>query len=451
VLDKNDDLSRDNDWVANETAAAMRDLAGTVTSAPPLRLAAEASPAGARARAARARRWWSLFTPVLAAAAVVAVAVTLVIVRDAPDGDVVPAASSTATPPPVPVADGVPTYYVALHPTAKTAGAPNGLLVGDTVTGETVTTIAPPAGFSFASVSGAADVLAFSVFAVPAGASGAADRSYLLTITPGSSQPARLTLLPFEPPPGVVATALSASGTELAMATVDGAGGRRLYVYSVTTGRLLRSWSTTDSSAIASGPVPADRQPGPEYPELTWIDQDRAIAFPTLSGSSVSIRSVDVTGSGTDLMADSKVVANLGTSADLAGVCGTAFPLLSGNGTTYFCSLNLGKNGHTSPTTVRWVLKWQPRPTDLADDAEWRFGALDSELSVPAGATVYPAVLWSSSTGATLVVEWTVIAPGQAAQTVRFGTFSPGNNRPTITVLPAPPLSTAIDLPEIAW
>jgi hypothetical protein len=40
---------------------------------------------------------------------------------------------------------------------------------------------------------------------------------------------------------------------------------------------------------------------------------------------------------------------------------------------------------------------------------------------------------------------------GQAAQTVRFGTLSPGNNRPTLTVLPAPPLSKAIDLPEIAW
>ena len=86
----NSGLGWDDARLADEMAAAMRDLAGTVTDARPLRLTAQA-PATSRARAARRARGsrrWSWGAPVLAAVAVVAVAVALVTVRDSPNGRV---------------------------------------------------------------------------------------------------------------------------------------------------------------------------------------------------------------------------------------------------------------------------------------------------------------------------------------------------------------------------
>jgi hypothetical protein len=472
VLNENDNPNRDNAWLAAEAAAAMRDLAGTITDAPPLRLTAEFSPARPRRHPRAARRWRSWFAPLLAAAAVAAIAVTLVIVRDMPNGRVAP--SVTPVPAPATV-DGVPTYYVALGPAAKTAGAPNGLIVGDTASGKTVATVPPPADSTIVSVSGASDDRTFAVAAAPAsGGSGgsnsstAANAFYLLTIAPGGAKPARLTALPIGPLSGVIATALSADGTELAIATAgaatDGAPAvRRLALYSVAAGRLLHSWTTTDPAAIVSDAMPAGLRQGPQYPALSWINGDRAIAFPTLSKTgllySLQVRSVNVTAPGTDLIADSKSLVNLGQATSTAELCGTVFPLLSGNGTTLFCPLSLGANGHTSPTTVRWWLKWMPMATELADNAQWRFVSYLKELGVPAGSTVYPATVWSGSTGSTVLIEWSVVAQGQPAtrpESVRFGVLRIGNNATKFTPLPAPAifatggLATSV-LPGIAW
>ena len=113
----NGGLSWDDARLSDETAAAMRDLAGTVTDAPPLRLTAEAA-ATSRARAvrrARGSRRWSWGAPVLAAVTVVAVAVALAIVRDTPNGRVPsPSSSATSATPVKPtLVGGVPEYYVA--------------------------------------------------------------------------------------------------------------------------------------------------------------------------------------------------------------------------------------------------------------------------------------------------------------------------------------------------
>ena len=86
----NGNLGWDDARLADETAAALRDLASTVTDAPPIRLTAEA-PATSRARAARrargARRW-SWGAPALAAVTIAAVAIALVLVRNIPNGRV---------------------------------------------------------------------------------------------------------------------------------------------------------------------------------------------------------------------------------------------------------------------------------------------------------------------------------------------------------------------------
>jgi hypothetical protein len=218
----------------------MRDLAGTVTDAPPLRLTADATG----------------------------------------------------------LAPALPGYYVALRPVSGRAGAPDGLVVGDTRTGKTVAVIAPPAGTTFTSVSGAADDRTFAVIAGPISGNSFFDSFYLLTIAPGSSPATRLTRLPVGPLTGVVvAAALSASGKELAVAMgggfFPGGANRDLVVYSVTTGDAVEDWSTPDTTVIVpSSVVPDDNLlQFTQYPALSWIDGDRAIAFPQLAKTGRSTRS----------------------------------------------------------------------------------------------------------------------------------------------------------------
>ena len=80
-----------------ETAAAMRELARTVTYAPPLRLARRAEDRTLR----RAPRRWQLWAaPLTAMAAVIVLAISLVIIRDMPNGRVAPPTR------PAPAADG---------------------------------------------------------------------------------------------------------------------------------------------------------------------------------------------------------------------------------------------------------------------------------------------------------------------------------------------------------
>ena len=167
---------------------------------------------------------------------------------------------------------------------------------------------------------------------------------------------------------------------------------------------------------------------------------------------SLEMRSVNVTAAGGDLMADSRVVVSLGRDHDSTGLCGTVFPLVSGNGTTVFCVRPGGPEGHTNPTTVRWQLDWVPSQTDLADNAEWRFFPYIKTIGVPAGSALYPGTVWSSSTGATLLVEWTVVAPGSGGTSVRLGELALGHNQWTFTPLPAPAVFAAGGgLPGIAW
>ena len=79
---------RDDAFISRETAAAMRDFAGTVTQVPPLRLAAGTAPARSRSRAGVLGRghWRPWLTPLAAAVTVGAVAAALVVVKDMPHG-----------------------------------------------------------------------------------------------------------------------------------------------------------------------------------------------------------------------------------------------------------------------------------------------------------------------------------------------------------------------------
>src|SRR6202012_875841 len=167
-------MSREEDLIRSTTHA----IAATVREVPPLRLEPAPDELRSPARAprrlrggnGRQRRWWSWGAPMAAAAAVVALAISLVLVKDMPNGGTVPKK------PPVPAAGpgGAPRYYVALKdvpaktktPTAQIGTTELDVVVGDSVTGKTLATFAPPARTTFQSVTAAADDRTFVVFAV---------------------------------------------------------------------------------------------------------------------------------------------------------------------------------------------------------------------------------------------------------------------------------------------
>ena len=91
-------LENETDLI-EETAAAMRELARTVSYAPPLRLAPR--PQDRTLRPAP-HRWHLWAAPLTAVAAVIVLAISLVIIRDIPNGRVTPPA------PPAPAADRGP-------------------------------------------------------------------------------------------------------------------------------------------------------------------------------------------------------------------------------------------------------------------------------------------------------------------------------------------------------
>ena len=299
----NGGLSWDDARLSDETAAAMRDLAGTVTDAPPLRLTAEAA-ATSRARAvrrARGSRRWSWGAPVLAAVTVVAVAVALAIVRDTPNGRVPsPSSSATSATPVKPtLVGGVPEYYVAW----MQADRPY-LDVRNTRNGGSEGIIPSPAGIYLSGVYGAAaDDRTFIVTGTRVPTPGTTVW-YLLRLRQGSS-PMTMVTLPIPVPQDPAGVALSPDGTQVAVA-VNGSPAT-LRVYSVATGALLHTWSAP-SGKFAAVNVSADSW---QYTQLTlrWTTDGRQIAF---AWNAKAIRVLDATAPDGSLLSAGTVLAAIG-------------------------------------------------------------------------------------------------------------------------------------------
>jgi hypothetical protein len=298
--------------------AAMRAIAGTVNDAPPLRLAASTDliQAPDKARPGRRRRRWSLLAPIAAAVTIVAVAVTLAIIRNIPNGGVAgppsatplagPSATSGAT------ATGVPEYYVAWMQAD--------LVVGNTFTGQAIATVGAPAGVFLEAVYGAAaDDRTFIVTGQRPHGADAGTVWYLLRIDPGSGVRARLTPLPIPVRQGPAGAALSPDGTELAVALPGSPA--TLRVYSVATGALLREWSTTASGELSAKKVPSGSWQFTAM-VLRWSSDGRQLAF---TWNASAIRVLDATAPDGDLIARSELDAGtaIGTGYGLDGVSNT--------------------------------------------------------------------------------------------------------------------------------
>ncbi|HTR94058.1 MAG TPA: hypothetical protein VMI73_20180 [Trebonia sp.] len=411
--------SAENRVLAAMSAAA--DLAAReIPAAPPLRLPPESAPATRRGHAPRG--WIRWLVPLAAAAAVIALAISLALIKDIQNGSMVPPNPSTTTGP-----GGVPRYYVALEQLAGQQGASlprSGIVAGDSLTGGTLTTFAPPAGTTFASVTAAADDLTFVVFAVtsstgsfsPKAKTTLTGRWYQVRLSPGAASPARLTPLPVKPVillrdtsaeagwaalGASFATALSGSGRELAVPEWVAPHGLAVKVFSVATGRLLHDWTTSDPSLHQE-----------QQPSLMWIDGDRSLAL--LSSRSMSavlsetaVREWPVAGSARgDLAAVGKVVWSLqntsGSDTTLQN-CLYEEPggvHISADGKTFSCATS-------AATADGGEVKFYTFPLAASTTVTAK-GRLDAQLRLRdnLGGQYLAQVLWASPSGGTLIGTW---------------------------------------------
>lgn len=477
--------------IEDRVRAAAQAEASSLREVRPLRLPPDASPRRAPRSRLAARRtlgWRGWLLPVTAAAVVVAFAIALVTIRDLPNGP-------TAPPSVPPTNSGVPPYYVTLYnppqssptPTATGSGQPAGapcpagapgcpaaaateLLVGDTLTGARLATIAPPNGADFYGVTGAANDRTFVVDTYHSGSVSdfALPRTfYRLQIVPGAKSPVRLTRLPLPSMTGMFAMALSESGTELAVARMSSKANDQetwLQIYSVDTGRLLRSWSTDNGYVFDRG---ADVMSDSNY-GLAWVDGDRAVDFPynyesrgapttiKFRGRTVrdtpiirhlAVRTVDVTASGGDLITDSRVLWSVvipETGGYSSGTCGQyQDALVSADGKTVLCVSTYGPDTYRPASKiVPWHLEWQAFSVTAPKTARIVYGFT---VDAPIASSFWLNALWSNASGSAVIGFW--YSGSGTTKPVHFGVMSDGSFR----AFPVPPSVVAGGPVTIAW
>jgi hypothetical protein len=312
-----------------------------------------------------------------------AVAVTLVAVKNPPraahQASAAPAVShSTAPSPAAAPADpeALPGYFVAISnlaiigplPAPGQSGTvspphPDSIVVGDTLTGQRLATITPPAGSTFIGVTGASDDRTFLLDSVPVATrsgflSATEQRAwYLLRIRPGATPVTTLTRLSFPVPSAadVDGISLSPDGTKLAVfyqlpRKGDGfpySGPFTLAVYSVPGGTVVRSWTGTDlfrGSLGYGSDGPPDRND-----LLSWTSDGQRLTFDYRSSTdphsdSLYLREVNLSSPGNDLFADSAVVATIAgpTPTDKSKIWCDSLGI-TGDGQTALCGAEMPK------------------------------------------------------------------------------------------------------------
>ena len=440
-------MSREEDLIRSTTRA----IASTVREVPPLRLESDADELWsleqvrhARAGSARQRHWRSWLAPLTAAAVVAALAIALVIIRDLPNGSVVPPNPTASTGP-----GAIPRYYVAIR---SATGEPDGLntvVVGDSLTGKAIETFG--SNMTFQSVTAANDDRTFVLYAVAKSGGSEVGAWFEVHLAPGTAHPARLTALPIQPVKiplglgsvpqyGVFAMALSGSGQELAVAEVpSAAGGVAVKVFSLATGDLLHDWTTNNPSV--SDPVAEFGVISPAG--LSWIDQDHALALTTTSKSgspgmrSETVRSLNVDGPPTgDLLADSKVIwitPSVGkeSAANPDVPCGVLLlsrtPLfVSADGKTVSCGALGQQAGSSSIRMTVTFSTYQLAPGTTAAGQGMIAYQVTRQEPTSSGASGLSALLWVSPSGGTLIGKWGIGPSKGSSVPFHIGVISHG-------------------------
>ena len=432
--------------VADRTRAAMDAITSQVSDAPPLRLPPPAAPVSARRRRAprprRRRATW--LAPLAAAAAVIAVAVSLVVVRGTPAGPPAPAAKPAGAP------VSFPDYYLTFNQPVSDETTPVGLVLRQTLTGKTLFTLKPPRGLSFAGITGAADDRTFVADAHrdPYGAfnSGGRSRTWYLVRVTGSGARAALTVtkLPVPATPvgtEILAIALSPDGSKLAVGTApwttdDTHAKQTLTVYSVATGAVLRTWTTPPGpfnwALMSGGGGGADPNTG-----VAWVG-NYALAFgggtETKHGPTYTIRVLDVSSPDGDLLGSSWPTASVPT---VFGGSDTKTPfgcdptwrgnvLVTGDGTSFVCG-GYGSSHATLPESLCDPgTAWNTVGFAAFSLATGEQTFLSGYRTTCQGLSLVAYAVWVNATGSQ-VIGWMHFAnaiPG------RFGVFSNGSFRP---------------------
>jgi hypothetical protein len=228
-------------------------------------------------------------------------------------------------------------------------------------------------------------------------------------------------------------------------------------VYSVTTGKLERAWSTSDQTVFGG---PGRFSSGSlNTTALTWVDDDRALAFPTISVASYprkqeyitheTMRMLDMSAGGSDLFADSRVIwSTQGVSrwndADISQLsCANTqrIPVLTADGKTVVClaSKTLIPPGPVPEGGGRWMMAWLAYSTSAPTVARTL-----AQVTVDAPKRTTPTfdLLWADSSGRTLIGTWTLegasigfINPNPPpAYRPHWGVISDGKFRPLTTM-----------------
>lgn len=439
--------------VADRTRAAMDAITSQVDSAPPLPLPPPLawSPPGSgrrwRAPGPR-RRWGAWLAPLAAAAAVIAVAVSLVVVRDTPNAGSAPAVSPAISPAGAPVS--FPGYYLTFSQLSGDATIPVGLELRSTLTGKTLFTLQPPRGLSFAGITGAADDRTFVADAHrdPYGAfnSGGRSRTWYLVRVTGTGSRAALTMtkLPVPATPvgtQILAIALSPDGTKLAVGTVPWTNDvthvkQTLTVYSVATGAVLRSWSTPigDTNWVLMG---GGGYGGDPNTAVAWVGND-ALAFAgavqTKQGPTLTVRVLDISRPDGDLLGATRPTTSVPTGfggSDRKTPFGCdpnwrANVLITGDGNSFVCG-GSGTSGAQLPES-RCVqgTAWNTVAFAGFSLATGKRTFLSGYRTTCQGGSLVAYAVWVNATGST-IVGWMHFAnslPG------KFGVFSNGSFRP---------------------
>jgi hypothetical protein len=318
--------------VESRVRTAAEAAAATISQVPPLALPPDRSPASRPERPRRllARRGW--LVPLAAAVAVIAVAATLVAVRDLPGArqarPTAPSGTRVTLPPSgKPVA--IPRYAVLIA--RQGIGQPSAVAVVDTRTGREMLRFEGDPGTTFSGVAGADDDRTFVIDETGINGRPVPHAWFVLRITPGAARPVKVTALPHFAEPwstGNLGFAISPDARTVAVLLQPGVGTTpgplTLRTYSLVTGLPLRDWT---ASPLKGGVSDGDAT-------VSWLSDNRTVAFQSnYLPEPRTIFLLDTSSPGHALLADSRP---LFTAPGDDTTCANA--LLTPDGRTAFCS-----------------------------------------------------------------------------------------------------------------
>jgi hypothetical protein len=346
---------------------------------------------GPPAQLNRDRRWRRAVAPLAAAASVVAV-VAAVLVLTGPDGSrgQGPSTGQAAA------LASVPPYYVGLTGYRGGLGAHTHAEVRATATGKVLAAVSPPRPYrTFTWVSGAADDRTFVLAAqtrqqgVSAAQNSTQRTEFFLLRFNAATGAVALTALPVTEKPGdpVTGIALSPDGSKLAVVLASSQASqppKTIQVIALATGA-THDWTWTGAGSIGTQDF-SGTQP------LSWAAGSRTLAFQLWTGKQLSVHLLDTAASGSSLRSARQAVSIPTSNLDNGN------SLLTPDGRTVVYAEAPARIDVPQVKAKLRFAEFSVRTGKLLRTLDpWWF-------SYTLGIIPYQQVLWTSSSGRTLIV-----------------------------------------------